>query len=119
MGGLVIGLIAGVVCYYMVNVVKDNFKIDDSLDVFAVHGIGGLLGILLIPFLTSESYGGIGYDEGSGFRDLMTTQIIGAVSVGLFTLIGSVMLLLITTFLFGLRVTADYHNEGLAIAEYG
>ena len=93
MGGLVIGLIAGVVCYYMVNVVKDNFKIDDSLDVFAVHGIGGLLGILLIPFLTSESYGGIGYDEGSGFSDLMTTQIIGAVSVGLFTLIGSVILL--------------------------
>ena len=119
MGGLVIGLIAGVVCYYMVNVVKDNFKIDDSLDVFAVHGIGGLLGILLIPFLTSESYGGIGYDEGSGFSDLMTTQIIGAVSVGLFTLIGSVILLLITKSIFGLRVTDDSQEEGLDIAEHG
>ena len=119
MGGLVIGLIAGVVCYYMVNVVKDNFKIDDSLDVFAVHGIGGLLGILLIPFLTSESYGGIGYDEGSGFSDLMTTQIIGAVSVGLFTLIGSVILLLITKSIFGLRVTDDSQEEGLDISEHG
>lgn len=119
MGGLVIGLIAGVVCYYMVNVVKDNFKIDDSLDVFAVHGIGGLLGILLIPFLTSESYGGIGYDEGSGFSDLMTTQIIGAVSVGLFTHIGSVILLLITKSIFGLRVTDDSQEEGLDIAEHG
>ena len=119
MGGLVIGLIAGVVCYYMVNVVKDNFKIDDSLDVFAVHGIGGLLGILLIPFLTSESYGGIGYDEGSGFSDLMTTQIIGAVSVGLFALIGSVILLLITKSIFGLRVTDDSQEEGLDIAEHG
>ena len=119
MGGLVIGLIAGVICYYMVNVVKDNFKIDDSLDVFAVHGIGGLLGILLIPFLTSESYGGIGYDEGSGFSDLMTTQIIGAVSVGLFTLIGSVILLLITKSIFGLRVTDDSQEEGLDIAEHG
>tara|TARA_X000001036_G_scaffold358916_1_gene341503 strand:+ start:572 stop:1783 length:1212 start_codon:yes stop_codon:yes gene_type:complete len=119
MGGLVIGLIAGVVCYYMVNVVKDNFKIDDSLDVFAVHGIGGLLGILLIPFLTSESYGGTGYDEGSGFSDLMTTQIIGAVSVGLFTLIGSVILLLITKSIFGLRVTDDSQEEGLDIAEHG
>ena len=119
MGGLVIGLIAGVVCYYMVNVVKDNFKIDDSLDVFAVHGIGGLLGILLIPFLTSESYGGIGYDEGSGFSDLMTTQLIGAVSVGLFTLIGSVILLLITKSIFGLRVTDDSQEEGLDIAEHG
>ena len=50
MGGLIIGLIAGGVCYYMVNIVKETFNIDDSLDVFAVHGIGGLLGILLIPF---------------------------------------------------------------------
>ena len=111
MGGLVIGLIAGGVCYYMVNIVKETFNIDDSLDVFAVHGVGGLLGILLIPFLTAESYGGIGYDEGSNFGDLMTTQIIGAVSVGLFTLIGSVILLLIIKSIFGLRVSDDSQEE--------
>ena len=119
MGGLIIGLIAGGVCYYMVNIVKETFNIDDSLDVFAVHGIGGLLGILLIPFLTSESYGGIGYDEGSSFSDLMTTQVIGAVSVGLFTLIGSVILLLITRSIFGLRVSDDSQEEGLDVAEHG
>ena len=119
MGGLVIGLIAGGVCYYMVNIVKETFNIDDSLDVFAVHGVGGLLGILLIPFLTAESYGGIGYDEGSSFGDLMTTQIIGAVSVGLFTLIGSVILLLIIKSVFGLRVSDDSQEEGLDVAEHG
>ena len=119
MGGLVIGLIAGGVCYYMVNIVKETFNIDDSLDVFAVHGVGGLLGILLIPFLTAESYGGIGYDEGSNFGDLMTTQIIGAVSVGLFTLIGSVILLLIIRSIFGLRVSDDSQEEGLDVAEHG
>jgi len=119
MGGLIIGLISGGVCYYMVNVVKETFNIDDSLDVFAVHGIGGLLGILLIPFLTAESYGGIGYDEGSSFGDLMTTQVIGAVSVGLFTLVGSVILLLITRSIFGLRVTDDSQEEGLDVAEHG
>ena len=119
MGGLIIGLISGGVCYYMVNVVKETFNIDDSLDVFAVHGIGGLLGILLIPFLTSESYGGIGYDEGSSFSDLMTTQVIGAVSVGLFTLVGSVILLLITRSIFGLRVSDDSQEEGLDVAEHG
>ena len=119
MGGLVIGLIAGGVCYYMVNIVKETFNIDDSLDVFAVHGVGGLLGILLIPFLTAESYGGIGYDEGSNFGDLMTTQIIGAVSVGLFTLIGSVILLLIIKSIFGLRVSDDSQEEGLDVAEHG
>ena len=119
MGGLVIGLIAGGVCYYMVNIVKETFNIDDSLDVFAVHGIGGLLGILLIPFLTAESYGGIGYDEGSSFSDLMTTQAIGAVSVGLFTLVGSVILLLVTKSIFGLRVSDDSQEEGLDVAEHG
>ena len=119
MGGLVIGLIAGGVCYYMVNIVKETFNIDDSLDVFAVHGVGGLLGILLIPFLTAGSYGGIGYDEGSNFGDLMTTQIIGAVSVGLFTLIGSVILLLIIKSIFGLRVSDDSQEEGLDVAEHG
>jgi len=119
MGGLIIGLIAGGVCYYMVNIVKETFNIDDSLDVFAVHGVGGLLGILLIPFLTAERYGGIGYDEGSNFGDLMTTQVIGAVSVGLFTLIGSVILLLITKSIFGLRVSDDSQEEGLDVAEHG
>ena len=119
MGGLIIGLIAGGVCYYMVNIVKETFNIDDSLDVFAVHGIGGLLGILLIPFLTAESYGGVGYDEGSNFSDLMTTQVIGAVSVGLFTLVGSVILLLITRSIFGLRVSDDSQEEGLDVAEHG
>ena len=119
MGGLIIGLISGGVCDYMVNVVKETFNIDDSLDVFAVHGIGGLLGILLIPFLTAESYGGIGYDEGSSFGDLMTTQVIGAVSVGLFTLVGSVILLLITRSIFGLRVSDDSQEEGLDVAEHG
>ena len=119
MGGLIIGLIAGGVCYYMVNIVKETFNIDDSLDVFAVHGIGGLLGILLIPFLTDENYGGVGYDEGSGFSDLMTTQVIGAVSVGLFTLVGSVILLLITRAIFGLRVSDNSQEEGLDVAEHG
>ena len=119
MGGLIIGLISGGICYYMVNIVKETFNIDDSLDVFAVHGIGGLLGILLIPFLTAESYGGIGYDEGSSFGDLMTTQVIGAVSVGLFTLVGSVILLLITRSIFGLRVSDDSQEEGLDVAEHG
>ena len=118
-GGLVIGLISGGVCYYMVNIVKETFKIDDSLDVFAVHGIGGLLGILLIPFLTAENYGGIGYDEGSSFGDLMTTQIIGVISVGLFTLVGSIILLVITRSIFGLRVTNESQEEGLDIAEHG
>ena len=120
MGGLIIGLIAGVVCYYMVNIVKENFRIDDSLDVFAVHGVGGLLGILLIPFLIMTKYGGVGFPEAaSSFGDLMTAQAIGAISVGLYTLIGSVILLLIVRSIFGLRVSDDSQEEGLDVAEHG
>ena len=120
MGGLIIGLIAGVICYYMVNIVKETFKIDDSLDVFAVHGVGGLLGILLIPFLITTEYGGVGFPKAaSSFGDLMTAQAIGAISVGLYTLIGSVILLLIVRSIFGLRVSDDSQEEGLDVAEHG
>ena len=120
MGGLIIGLIAGVVCYYMVNIVKENFRIDDSLDVFAVHGVGGLLGILLIPFLIMTEYGGVGFPEAApSFEALMTSQAIGAISVGLYTLIGSVILLLIVRSIFGLRVSDDSQEEGLDVAEHG
>ena len=118
MGGLIIGLIAGGVCYYMVNIVKETFNIDDSLDVFAVHGVGGLLGILLIPFLTAQEYGGVGYGD-SNFSDLMTTQVIGAISVGAYTLVGSIILLLIVRAIFGLRVPDDSQEEGLDVAEHG
>ncbi len=118
MGGLIIGLIAGGVCYYMVNIVKETFNIDDSLDVFAVHGVGGLLGILLIPFLTAQEYGGVGYGD-SNFSDLLTTQVIGAISVGVYTLVGSIILLLIVRAIFGLRVPDDSQEEGLDVAEHG
>ncbi len=118
LGGLMIGLIAGAICYYMVNVVKDILKIDDSLDVFAVHGVGGLVGILAIPFLTATAWGGVGYGDGN-FGSLMYAQVIGVISVFLFTLIGSIVLLLITRSIFGLRVSNEAVEEGLDIAEHG
>ena len=81
-------------------------------------GVGGLLGILLIPFLTAQEYGGVGYGD-SNFSDLMTTQVIGAISVGVYTLVGSIILLLIVRAIFGLRVPDDSQEEGLDVAEHG
>ena len=49
-GGLIYGILAGTICFYMIDVIKSKFKIDDSLDVFAVHGVGGMLGIILTSF---------------------------------------------------------------------
>ena len=63
-GALIIGASAGIICYLFVNIVKNKLKIDDSLDVFAVHGIGGLLGIILVAFLVDANIGGAGYADG-------------------------------------------------------
>ena len=63
-GALIIGASAGIICYLFVNIVKNKLRIDDSLDVFAVHGIGGLIGILLVAFLVDSNIGGAGYADG-------------------------------------------------------
>ena len=64
-GALIIGAAAGALCFYAVGVVKNALKIDDSLDVFAVHGVGGILGTLLLAVLMSPVFDGPGYDEAS------------------------------------------------------
>ena len=58
MGALIIGLAGGLVCYYAVSLIKNKLKIDDSLDVFAVHGVGGTIGTLLVAILVDASFGG-------------------------------------------------------------
>ena len=64
LGALIIGGSAGIICYVLVSFVKNTLKVDDSLDVFAVHGAGGVLGILLVSFLIDSNIGGAGYSEG-------------------------------------------------------
>ena len=56
-GAIIMGLSGGLICYFAVNLIRIKLKIDDSLDVFAVHGVGGILGILLLPFLSCNSTG--------------------------------------------------------------
>jgi Amt family ammonium transporter len=118
LGAVLIGLISGYVCYEAVGLVKNKFKVDDSLDVFAVHGLGGTLGILLLPFLISESFGGVGYGDGT-FSDLMTAQIIGVLAVLVFTLIVSYILARISKQIVGIRVTDDEIERGLDVSSHG
>ena len=81
-GALLIGILAAVLCYYMVGFVKNIMKIDDTLDVFAVHGVGGLLGTLLLAPLGSTSFGGLGHSDLSIFGQLKV-QIIASISVAI------------------------------------
>jgi Amt family ammonium transporter len=119
MGGLVIGLAAGAVCFYAVQVVKQRYKFDDSLDVFAVHGVGGALGVLMVSFLAAEQFGGLGLGDGVSILDALQVQAIGLVAIVVWTAIVSLIILKITDIMVGLRVDAQDEVEGLDITAHG
>lgn len=79
-GGIIIGLLAGVICYKAVGVIKNQWKIDDALDVMAVHGIGGILGVLLTAPLGASQFGGLGLSEVTIGQQFIT-QLIGVIAV--------------------------------------
>lgn len=114
---VVIGLSAGVVCYFATITLKNTLKIDDSLDVFPVHGVGGILGTVLAGVFCAP---GIGILSGNGFSDGINSvggqlyvQIFGVVVTFTFALIGSWVLLKVVDSLMGLRVDEEQETEGL------
>ena len=118
LGAVLIGLISGYLCYEAVGLIKNKFKIDDSLDVFAVHGLGGTIGILLLPLLISENFGGIGYGE-TNFSSFMTAQVIGVLAVLIFTFIVSYLIAIFVKGMVGIRVSDDDMEAGLDISSHG
>jgi Amt family ammonium transporter len=118
MGGFILGLLSGAVCYYAVIFFKFSLKIDDSLDVMAVHGVGGILGMLLAGVLASETFGGLGLEK-TVMQQTMV-QIIGVVSVVVFSAIVTYVICLITKSIFGLRVSEEEEiSEGLDSGTHG
>ncbi|WP_427453918.1 ammonium transporter [Litorimonas sp. WD9-15] len=111
-GALLIGLAGGLVCYFAVNLIRVKLKIDDSLDVFAVHGVGGMLGILLLPFLSAEILGGTGDGD-------IVAQLIGTGAVVLWSALASFVILFVLKMTLGLRVTEEQEYEGLDISLHG
>ena len=118
-GALIIGGSAGIICYVLVSVVKNTFKIDDSLDVFAVHGAGGVLGIILVSFLIDTNMGGVGYAEGIDTSSQLSIQVIGVISVFVWSVIASLIIITIVKALTGLRVKDSVEEEGLDISSHG
>ena len=103
-GGLVIGFSAGIICYILVSFVKSSLRIDDSLDVFAVHGAGGVLGIILVSFLADTRFGGVGYADGMDSVSQLSVQGIGIASVLAWSVIASLIIIVIVKTTTGLRV---------------
>jgi Amt family ammonium transporter len=118
-GALVIGLLAGAICFSATNYLKQVLKIDDSLDVFPVHGVGGILGTLLAGIFSSTS---LGVFSGYGFADdietmggQVTVQFIGVLATVVFTGVATFVILKLVDALLGLRVNKEQEIEGLDI----
>jgi Amt family ammonium transporter len=113
-GGLMIGITAGAVCFYATQYLKRVLKIDDSLDVFPVHGVGGMVGSVLTGVFAAESFGGLGLD-GVSIADQVSVQALAVLSTVVWSALFSYLILkLIDTFI-GLRVSTDEEVEGLDI----
>jgi Amt family ammonium transporter len=120
-GALVIGFSAGIVCYYATQAIKQKFKIDDSLDVFPVHGVGGILGTVLAGVFASEALGvfsGQGFNEGMTMASQVQVQIVGVVATFVYTAIITYLLLKLVDKLLVLRVDEEQELQGVDLVEH-
>ncbi|MGZ5917533.1 MAG: ammonium transporter [Methyloceanibacter sp.] len=118
-GAVVIGLAGGAVCYVMVGVVKRHFKIDDSLDVFAVHGVGGALGVLLTAIFIDAALGGVGLAEGRSMGSQLGIQFTGLVVTLLWSVAVSFIIAKLVEAVSGFRVSAENEEQGLDLKVHG
>lgn len=119
MGAIIIGLLAGVVCFFATQAVKRKFKIDDSLDVFPVHGVGGFLGLLLTAFLANR-LGGQGFlnEEITTSGAQFVEQMIGALAIAVWCGVISFVLFKLIDAIIGLRVSDEEETEGLDLTQH-
>jgi ammonium transporter, Amt family len=116
---LIIGIAGGAICYVMVGVVKRRFKIDDSLDVFAVHGMGGATGVLLTAVFVNAALGGAGLAEGRSMSGQAVIQLTGIAAALLWSLLVSVVIAKVVHAVTGLRVSAETEEQGLDLRLHG
>jgi Amt family ammonium transporter len=116
-GGVLLGLVGGVVCYYGVALVKHTIKVDDSLDVLAVHGFGGATGTVLTAVLAIPFFAGVGLDNGVGAQ--LGVQIAGVLAAVVWTAVATYVIVKISQAVVGLRVSEDEELVGLDQAAHG
>jgi ammonium transporter, Amt family len=121
-GALLVGLSGGLICYFATTTLKQKYRIDDSLDVFPVHGVGGIVGTFLAGILVS---GNLGIFSGNGYADGMTmgsqlgVQLIGIIATGLYSGILTLLLLkVVGVITSGIRVGSDQEQQGLDITDH-
>lgn len=118
-GALVIGISAGFICFNATVFLKQKLGIDDSLDVFPVHGVGGALGTILAGVFASSSLGVFsGQGDGLPIGEQVVVQITGVLSVGVYTAIWTFVLLKVIDIAMGIRVNEEEETEGLDINQH-
>ena len=118
-GGIILGLAGGYICYVAVDIIRGKLGIDDSLDVFAVHGVGGILGSLLVAVLATDTFAGMGLAEGMTVGGQLMVQAKSVVITVLWTAVASYAILKIAGMFGGLRVDEEAELEGLDLSQHG
>ncbi len=118
-GALVIGLVGGLLCFWVTMYIKRVAKIDDSLDVFAVHGVGGALGSILTAVFAATGLGGLGLAEGTTMGGQLMVQILGVVVVAAWSGIATFAMVKVIGLVVSLRVSEEEEIEGLDIVSHG
>ncbi|HEY9056381.1 MAG TPA: ammonium transporter [Aurantimonas sp.] len=118
-GAIVLGGLASAGCYFFVSVVKNKFQYDDSLDVFGIHGIGGIIGAVGTGIFTASSLGGVGLAEGVSMGAQVWAQIVGVLITLVWGGVISAILFKIVDLIVGLRPTLEQEREGLDLAYHG
>jgi Amt family ammonium transporter len=116
LGATLIGALAGFVCYFACGFIKNRLKIDDALDVFAVHGIGGIMGSILVAVFGTTAFGGTGVTH-VGAQLLIQLKAVGFTAV--WSAVGTTLIVLLVRSMVGLRVNREAENVGLDRTEHG
>ena len=123
MPALVMGAVAGVICYFACGAVKSAFGYDDSLDAFGIHGIGGTVGAVLTGVFATTAVNpgggnGIWYDPAGGMS-LLIGQVVGVVVTFVFAIVATLILIKLLDVTIGIRVSQDTEIRGLDVSEHG
>ena len=117
-GALIIGLLAGVVCYHATQLIKRRFFIDDSLDVSPVHGVGGILGTVLTGVFAAPALGGLGFSAAGGMAHQVGVQLLGVVATMVWSGGLTYLIFRVIDLTVGLRVSTEEEIEGLDLVSH-
>ena len=119
LGGCILGVAGAIVCFFAVDLVKHKMKIDDTLDVFAVHGLGGILGTVLVAFLAHPALNGAGFGDNPDAMTQLKVQLTGVAATVIWSGVMTAILVAGIRATVGLRASPDEVEEGLDLTSHG